>query len=264
MTTAVHVPNDALRAVRIGLRLSQDDLAKALRRAGAELGEPNEASKRLVQRWEAGASRTPRPVYVRALERVTGVPVEVLGFGLQAPMARVRGDGRGGYDMAPGAEGSEGVPAAAVGPQPGSRAAGLAYGGVWLSRYEFYSSGRDVLFEGKHYVVLLQHGKRLTGRSLRGASSNPDSPLSLDLTVEQSVVTGTWTEQTAGDGYYQGAAYHGALQMLVEPTGRRMAGKWVGFGKDFDINTGPWELRFLEASTSKAVMERYSVPPELA
>lgn len=26
--------------------------------------------------------------------------------------------------------------------------------------------------------------------------------------------------------------------MLVEPTGRRMAGKWVGFGKDFDVNTG--------------------------
>jgi len=33
--------------------------------------------------------------------------------------------------------------------------------------------------------------------------------------------------------------YFGALQMLVEPTGRRMAGKWVGFGKEFDGNTGP-------------------------
>ncbi|KOG88848.1 helix-turn-helix transcriptional regulator [Streptomyces varsoviensis] len=261
MTIAVHVPNDALRAVRIGLRLSQDDLAKALRRAGSELGEPNDASKRLVQRWEAGISRAPRPVYARALERVTGVPLEALGFALPVPMARVSGDGRGGHDMAPS---PGGVAAASVGPQPGSRAAGLRYGGVWLSRYEFYSSGRDAELEGRHYVVLVQHGKRLTGRSLRGASSHPDSPLSLDLTVEQSVVTGTWTEQTAGEGYYQGASYHGALQMLVEPTGRRMAGKWVGFGKDFDINTGPWELRLMDTSTSKATLERYSVPPEIS
>ncbi len=48
MTTAA--TNDVLRAVRISLRMSQDDLAKALRTAGEELGDPNEASKRLVQR----------------------------------------------------------------------------------------------------------------------------------------------------------------------------------------------------------------------
>ncbi len=114
----------------------------------------------------------------------------------------------------------------------------MNYSGIWLSRYEFFSSSRDETFEAKHYVVLLQHGTRLTGQSLPGASSNPDSPLALDLTIDRSVVTGSWVEQTATDGYYQGARYHGAIQMLVEPTGRRMAGKWVGFGKDFDVNTG--------------------------
>ncbi|MGW0687049.1 hypothetical protein ACWD2L_27220 [Streptomyces sp. NPDC002754] len=50
--------------------------------------------------------------------------------------------------------------------------------------------------------------------------------------------------------------------MLIEPTGRRMAGKWVGFGKDFDVNTGPWELRLLDTSTARAVVERYSRPPK--
>ncbi|EST24992.1 hypothetical protein M877_23470 [Streptomyces niveus NCIMB 11891] len=68
--------------------------------------------------------------------------------------------------------------------------------------------------------------------------------------------------QTAADGYYNGARYHGAIQLLVEPTGRRMAGKWVGFGQDFDVNTGPWELRPVDRSTSKATLERYSLPPE--
>lgn len=106
MTTAAVVPNDVLRAVRISLRLSQDDLAKALRRAGAELGEPNEASKRLVQRWESGTSKTPRGVYARALERVTGRPVEALGFTLPVPMARVHTDKAGGHDMDAGEMGS--------------------------------------------------------------------------------------------------------------------------------------------------------------
>ncbi|QEU93629.1 helix-turn-helix domain-containing protein [Streptomyces kanamyceticus] len=257
MTATVAEPNDTLRAVRIGMRMSQEDLARALRRAGEELGERNEASKRLVQRWEAGVSRSPRGVYVRALERVTGRPVEELGFAL-AVMARVHDDGAGGHDMDPD---PEGVAAASAETDPATEAQGQ-YGGVWLSRYEYYSSGRDSSYEGKHYVVVVQTGNRLTVRSLPGASASPDSPLSIDLTLDQSVVTGSWTEQTAPDGYYQGARYHGAVQMLVEPTGRRMAGKWVGFGKDFDVNTGPWELRLMDPSTRKATLERYSRPPE--
>ncbi len=259
MTTLLHVPNDALRAVRIGLRMSQDDLAKALRKAGEELGEPNEASKRLVQRWEAGISRSPRPVYARALEKVTGMTFEALGFAPQVPMARVKDDGAGGHDMEPS---PEGVSAASGSHQVDTRKVAENYSGVWLSRYEFYSSGRDSTFEGQHYVMLLQHGNRLTARSLPGASSNPGSPLTLDLTVDRNVVTGTWTEETAGEGYYQGALYHGAIQLLVEPTGRRMSGKWIGFGKDFDVNSGPWELRLVDTSTTKATVERYSRRPE--
>lgn len=259
MTTKLYEPNDVLRAVRIGLRMSQDDLAKALRRAGDELGEPNDASKRLVQRWEAGISRAPRPVYARALQHVTGRPVESLGFALPVPMARVHADGKGGHDMD---HGSEGIAEAAGAPEAAAHTTPVNYSGIWLSRYEYYSSGREQTYEGKHYVVVLQHGTRLTGQSLPGASKNPDSPLTLDFTLDRSVVTGTWTEQTAQDGYYQGARYHGAVQMLIEPTGRRMAGKWVGFGKDFDVNTGPWELRLMDTSTSKATLERYSRPPE--
>ncbi len=125
-----------------------------------------------------------------------------------------------------------------------------------------YSSGRGDTFTGAHYLILVQHGSRITGESLPGASANPDSPLSLDVTADRNVVTGTWTEQSAPDGYYAGARYHGALQLLVEPTGRRMTGKWIGFGKDFDVNSGPWELVFQHSSTSKATLERYSRPPE--
>ena len=47
-------PNTALRQARLALRLSQDEMAVAIRDAGQRLGTPNGCSKRLVQRWEAG------------------------------------------------------------------------------------------------------------------------------------------------------------------------------------------------------------------
>ncbi|MBE8471059.1 helix-turn-helix domain-containing protein [Streptomyces justiciae] len=250
-------PNSTLRAVRMGLLMSQDEFARALRESGTAVGEPNDASKRLVQRWEDGTTGAPRPLYARALERVTGMPIDALGFAASA-LARVADDGQGGHDLQDSPVGIPSASAAAV-PQTAPRG---NYSGVWLSRYEYFSSGRDSSFTGKHYVVLLQHGNRITGRSLPNGSLNPDSPLTLDLQLDGATVTGTWTEQTAAEGYYRGARYFGALQMLVEPTGRRMAGKWVGFGKEFDVNTGPWELRLMDASTSKATLEAYSRAPE--
>jgi transcriptional regulator with XRE-family HTH domain len=250
-------PNATLRAVRISMLLSQDDFAQALRAAGARAGDRIDASTRLVQRWESGAIAVPSARYARALEVVTGMPIDSLGFNSPV-MARVTDDGVGGHDVHPSPEG-----VAAPGPGPTPQASPRAnYSGVWLSKYEYFSSGRDSAFTGLHYVVLLQHGNRLTVRSLPGASSNPDSPLTMDLTVDGSVVTGTWVEQTASDGYYRGARYHGAIQMLVEPTGTRMAGKWIGFGKDMDVNTGPWELRLQDASTNQATIAKYSRTPE--
>ncbi|MFY1637069.1 helix-turn-helix domain-containing protein [Solwaraspora sp. WMMB335] len=251
MTTS---PNATLRAVRMGLLMSQDDFASALREAGDRAGVPNDASKRLVQRWEAGVITSPRPAYARALESVTGLPIGSLGFTVAVPRARVADDGQGGHDV----EGSNvTMPVPSGGPVPRRSPAGN-YSGVWLSRYEYYSSGRSDRFIGQHYVVLLQHGDRLTVRSLPGSS---DAPLTMDLTVDGNVITGTWVEQTAPQGYYRGARYHGAIQLLAEPTGRRLAGKWVGFGKEMDVNTGPWELVFQDASTNKATLAAYDRRP---
>ncbi|WP_433890192.1 helix-turn-helix domain-containing protein [Streptomyces sp. CA-111067] len=248
-------PNSALRATRMSLLMSQDDFARALREAGRRAGHPNDASKRLVQRWEAGISLSPRPAYARALEAVTGLPIEVLGFPAAVPQAHVSDDGKGGHDLVESPTGiaaSQGMPTA----QPAPRG---NYSGVWLSRYEYVSSSRDnQVFTGLHYAVILQHANRLTVRSLPGSS---DSPLTMDLTVDGNVITGTWVEQTAEDGHYRGARYHGAIQLLAEPTGRRLTGKWVGFGTEMDVNTGPWELIFQDASTTKATLDNYNRRP---
>ncbi|MBE1487068.1 helix-turn-helix domain-containing protein [Plantactinospora soyae] len=247
-------PNSALRAVRLGMRMSQDDFARALQEAGRRAGHPNDANKRLVQRWESGSIAAPRPVYARALEVVTGLPVESLGF-TNAPYASVSADGQGGHDLVP----PTGAPAVPAGAPASQSSMHRNYSGVWQSRYEYFSSGRDAAFVGQHYVVVLQHGDRLTVRSLPDTANGS---LAIDLTIDGSVITGTWIEQTDPSGYYRGGRYHGAIQMLVEPTGRRMIGKWVGFGKDMDINTGPWELVFRDASTNKATLDRYNRVPD--
>jgi transcriptional regulator with XRE-family HTH domain len=240
-------PNTSLRAVRQSMRMSQDELARAIREAGQRAGEPNGCSKRLIQRWESGSVSTPRGTYARALEYVTGQPVENLGFkpadetyGLDRTKAMDTGGG-------------------AWIPLEDPKAKGPLTG-IWLSRYEYESSSRGQILSDEHYVVVIQHGARAQVRSVPASKSK----VMMDLTVNGQVVTGTWTEQTSPDGYYQGSVYHGAIQLLLDPTGHRMAGKWVGFGRDFDLNTGPWTLALVSSDTGKDSMGRYNRHPEPA
>lgn len=126
--------------------------------------------------------------------------------------------------------------------------------GIWHSQYVYFSSGRKREFQGEHYVVLRHEGSRLLGESL---PHSIDSKLRLDMALEGSVVTGVWTERTSPTGYYKGTTYHGAIQLLADPMGRSMRGKWLGFGRDFKINTGDWELTFVVGSLSRRTLREY-------
>jgi hypothetical protein len=125
--------------------------------------------------------------------------------------------------------------------------------GIWHSRYTYFRSGRNAEFQGEHYVVLREDGGSIAGRSLPAIGSN----LELDLAVEGSIATGTWSERTSPSGYYGGATYHGTLQLLIDPTGRSMTGKWLGFDKHSAINTGDWQLTRVEGSASPQAQRRY-------
>lgn len=232
-------PNARLRAVRQSLRMSQSELARAVRAAGQRAGEPNSCTVTTVQRWEAGAE--PRGAYLRALEMVTGQPAENLGFASDRYGVDTEVLGMPGTDW--------------LEPEPRSETAPL--NGIWLSRYEYESSGRGGWFTNSHYVMVLQRGARLQVRSLPGTT--PGRVL-MDLTANGQVITGTWIEETNPHGYYQGAVYHGAIQMLLEPSARKMNGKWVGFGREFDLNTGPWSLELITHATDPETMEQYNRP----
>jgi hypothetical protein len=95
---------------------------------------------------------------------------------------------------------------------------------------------------------------RLTGQSVPHTTG---SRLRVQLVVDGSIATGTWTERTSPTGYYRGSVYHGTLQLIVNPMGRAMSGKWLGFGKNFQVNTGEWELTWVDGSTSARVIRQY-------
>lgn len=145
-------------------------------------------------------------------------------------------------------------PAIDSGPAEAAASEGLPFdlGGIWHSRYLYFSSGRGQQFEGQHYVVLRQSDGGVAGRSL---SHTLESELRLDLTVTNMVATGSWTEHTSPTGYYRGAVYHGTLQLLIDATGRAMSGKWLGFGKNFKINTGEWELTWVDRISRQTLKE---------
>jgi transcriptional regulator with XRE-family HTH domain len=234
-------PNTRLRAARLALHMSQSDFARAVREAGLRTGEPNGCSASQVRRWESGTTAAPHPRYLRALEMATGQPAENLGF---------RADERYGLDaealgVSPGARFPDAAPHSAVAP----------LNGIWVSRYEYESSGRGSWFKNAHYVLVIQQGSRIQVRSLPGTTTGR---MLMDLTINGAAVTGTWTEETNPEGYYQGSVYHGAIQMLLEPSGRKMAGQWAGFGRDYDVNTGPWSLELLTHDTSPETQAEYS------
>jgi len=238
------VPNTTLRTARISRRMSQDDLARAIRDAGRRIGEPNNCTKRIVQRWESGAVTAPRGPYLKALEYAMGEPAGNLGFaderyGLDRTQAMTQPPPR-----------TEMKPETATGP----------LSGIWLSRYEYESSGRSgQVFAGQHYVRVFHTGNAISVQSLPRTAAGS---LIMDLTQNGAVLTATWSERTNPGGYYQGSVYHGGIQLLADPSGRRMTGKWVGFGREWDVNVGPWSLRLVTHDTTPETIEQYNRPPE--
>ncbi|HKM57012.1 MAG TPA: hypothetical protein VJY33_26635, partial [Isosphaeraceae bacterium] len=113
-------------------------------------------------------------------------------------------------------------------------------------------------YTSRHYVLLLRRGGRLMVRALPASASQ----VSMDLGVNGQVITGTWAERTQEGGYYRGAAYTGAIQLLEE-SAERLNGVWVGFGKESEINTGPWSLTLVDGHVDTDAVERWNRVPEM-
>jgi transcriptional regulator with XRE-family HTH domain len=239
--------NTALIAARKREGLSEDALARRIQQVGHKLGHPNNCNRANIHRWENGGK--PSPFYVLLLEAALGQTAESLGFAYENyGMSRDQMLADAGLDTE--------TPL----PEPSARYGYGPLSGVWLSRYTYHSTSRSADFSSHHYVMILQRGAHLNVRSLPRQSSR----LSLDLSVNGQIATGTWSEHTSEQGYYRGAIYSGAIQLHLDPTSRRLEGQWVGFGRDGKINNGPWSFTLVEDKTDRETLEKWDRIPDQA
>lgn len=248
-----HVPildlvarNPRLASARRREGLSQEALAIRIQQTGYRLGHPNVCNRANVARWENGGR--PQPHYVKLLEATLGQPAAELGLAyVTHGMDRDRMLAEAGLDT--------------EAPIP-EQSAGYSYGplsGIWLSRYEIYSSSRDGNFAYQHYVQVLQRGAYLNVRSL----PKQHSRLALDLSVNGRMIRGTWAEHTSQGGYYGGTAYDGSIMLELNAGGTRMKGRWLGFGRDpGEINDGPWQFTLVDGGIERAIREKWDIVPE--
>jgi len=117
------------------------------------------------------------------------------------------------------------------------------FSGVWRSRYTYPSSSRKDDFTSEQLVVAYQKGNKLVFESVKGNDSYLAVRLSIDH--QDDVATGTWQESTSPEGHYKGSVYHGAIQLIIDEDKHQLRGKWLGFGKDHEINVGPWEFTYV-------------------
>ncbi len=142
-------------------------------------------------------------------------------------------------------------PAMAV---PDDAATDVDLSGIWHSRYEYFSSGQGQHLESEHYIVLRQDENRLAGESVPAVNG---SVIRLDLIVDGQIVTGSWVEKTSETGHYRGSVYHGAVQLVVDPAGRSMAGRWVGYNRKLAVNSDVWELRRVASANAATEIRDY-------
>ncbi|GAA5118688.1 helix-turn-helix transcriptional regulator [Pseudonocardia adelaidensis] len=118
-----------------------------------------------------------------------------------------------------------------------------ALAGRWSSTYRYHSTSRGADLEGTHVIDLRTEDGRLTGRSL----AHPQrSVLDLDLLVNGTIASGAWTERTSPTGHYRAATYQGLIQLVIDPAGRQMVGRWLGVGKRFEVKSGEWRLTWAD------------------
>ena len=122
--------------------------------------------------------------------------------------------------------------------------------GVWRSRYRYTSSARKGEFENEHLMRMHQRNDGLVIESIPKADK---SYLIVHLILDGNIATGTWQEETEQGGYYKGAIYHGAIQLVLSTDKKHLEGKWVGFGRDMEVNVGPWSFDYIGKEMPKTL-----------
>ena len=126
------------------------------------------------------------------------------------------------------------------------------FSGIWRSHYRYPSSSRNADFVDEHLVRVHQYDKQLIIESI--PEQTKKSYLMVHLTLQKGIATGTWQEETEPNGYYKGAVYYGAIQLIIDPDKKHMHGKWLGFGKEMEVEVGPWTFTYVSEEVPAEVV----------
>lgn len=108
----------------------------------------------------------------------------------------------------------------------------LSLAGKWDERW-WVEGEKDKRIDEDKNVTVKQFGKHISAKF-----KSFDGVNYMIGRVEQgSFITGTWHNE------YRGGTYHGAFQLYISPPGKLMVGKWIGFSKTNEIQSGVWEWK---------------------
>lgn len=105
--------------------------------------------------------------------------------------------------------------------------------GIWKSNYSGSREGARVHY---HQLEFKQSGTHVVGQSLEGSISTHIFQIEGEIRSDDYFI-GIW-ESTDKE-----STYHGVFQFIINPSGKKMTGKWIGTSfKRTEINSGNWEL----------------------
>lgn len=123
--------------------------------------------------------------------------------------------------------------------------------GIWRSDYTYHNSELESDELSSQYVRIYRKADELIVESI----PEPDgSYMYARFSMDGSIATGSWQQVTSPNGDYKGLIYHGAGQLLLSKDQTQLTGKWVGFGKQMEIKTGPW--KFVYIGEDESVLSR--------
>jgi hypothetical protein len=116
------------------------------------------------------------------------------------------------------------------------------FSGIWRSDYTYHNSDQDKDLLSQHYVRLYVKDNQLIAESVQDLN---ESYMLARFSVDGNIATGSWQEVTDPQGDYKGTVYYGAAQLIVSDDKKNLKGQWVGFGKNMEVKTGPWEFVYI-------------------
>lgn len=109
--------------------------------------------------------------------------------------------------------------------------------GIWKGTYWYPSNTHDGEDFADYELQVVQVGRKL---SFESRPNDIGSHMTLVLTTDGQLATGSWLEHTSATGEFGGMIYSGALQLIISDDSRSMDGKWVGIGRE-KLDDGGYE-----------------------